>query len=157
MHILKRLCITAAWLIATSLMVSAQSSAGQAATSGAEGDIKALESKLADLIIHDGWDEYASHLAADYQRTDESGVVQNKTEALASLGDAKRKIIVMEMEPASATVRIYGETAIANEEFTVSARASGQVKTHRIRQTHVFIRRDGQWVLVNEQATTIGK
>lgn len=144
-------------LAASSFLVAQQTGVHADANSPAEAEIKALELKFADLIVRGEWDEYASHLASDYQHTRDSARVESKDEAMASLRDAKRKIIVMEMEPSDATVRIYGDTAIANAEFTVSARESGQVKTRRLRQTKVFLKRDGQWLLIAEQDTAIGK
>jgi ketosteroid isomerase-like protein len=127
------------------------------ANPSAEGEIKALDLKLADLIIRGDWDEYAKVLTSDYLRTRENGQLENKDEALASLRDPKRRIIVMEMEPASFLVRIYGDAAIANAEFTITVRDSGQVKSRRSRLADVFVKRDGQWRLVAEQGTTIGK
>jgi hypothetical protein len=123
----------------------------------AEGEIKSLETRLAELIVRGDWDEYASQLASGYIHTRENGQVESKDEALASLRDIKRKIIVMEMEPASLAIRIYGDTAVSNAEFTITVRESGQVKGRRTRVTDVFLKRDGQWWLVAEQGVTIGK
>ena len=145
-------------LLALSLALSAlQPGAHSDPNPVAEGEIKALELKLAELIVHGDWDEYEKRLASDYLHTRDSGHVESKDEALASLRDVKRKIIVMEMEPADLAIRIYGETAVSNAEFTTSVRESGQVKTRRTRQTDVFVKRDGQWYLIAEKGTTIGK
>ena len=145
-------------LLALSLALSAQQPGAHAdANPVAEGEIKALELKLAELIVHGGWDEYAKHLASDYLQTRDNGYIESKDDALASLRDVKRKIIVMEMEPADLAIRIYGDTAVSNAEFTTSVRESGQVKTRRTRQTDVFVKRDGQWYLIAGQDTMIGK
>jgi hypothetical protein len=145
-------------LLALSLALSAQQPGTHAdANPVAEGEIKALELKLAELIVHGDWDEYEKHLASDYLHTRDNGHVESKDEALASLRDVKRKIIVMEMEQADLAMRIYGDTAVSNAEFTTSVRESGQIKTRRTRQTDVFVKRDGQWYLIAEQGTTIGK
>ena len=145
-------------LLAFSVALTAQQPGAHAdANPAAEGEIKALEFKLAELIVHGGWDEYEKHLASDYLHTRDNGHVESKDEALGSLRDVKRKIIVMEMEPADLAIRIYGDTAVSNAEFTTSVRESGQVKTRRTRQTDVFVKRDGQWYLIAEQGTTIGK
>jgi hypothetical protein len=145
-------------LLALSIALTAQQPGAHAdANPVAEGEIKALELKLAELIVHGGWDEYAKHLASDYLHTCDNGHVESKDEALASLRDVKRKIIVVEMEPADLAIRIYGDTAVSNAEFTTSLRESGQVKTRRTRQTDVFVKRDGQWYLIAEQGTMIGK
>lgn len=127
------------------------------ANADAEAEIKALELKLAELIVHGDWDEYPKHLASDYLHTRDNGHVEGKDEALASLRDVKRKVIVMEMEPADLAIRIYGDTAVANAEFTIRVRDSGQVKSRRSRLTGVFVKRDGQWSQVAEQETPIGK
>lgn len=127
------------------------------ANPSAESEIKALELKLPELIVRADWDEYAEHLALDYQHVRENGQIENKGETMAALRDVKRKIIIMEMEPASLSIRIYGDTAIASAEFTVRARESGQVKSRRMRLTDVVVKRTGQWWLVGEQATQSGK
>jgi ketosteroid isomerase-like protein len=145
------------FVLAVSAFLYAQPPVVHADTNAAaESEIKALELKLADLIIRGDWGTYASQLAPDYLHTRENGRVEGKDEALASLRDVKRKIIVMEMEPDLA-IRIYGDTALANAEFTISARESGQVKTRRTRLTNVFLKRDNQWTLITAQDTSIGK
>lgn len=138
-------------------VIAQQSDARGGANSTAEGEIKSLDLKLADLIVRGDWDEYAKRLTSDYLHTRENGQLENKDEALASLRDQKRKIIVMEMEPANFAVRIYGDAAIANAEFTITVRDSGQVKSRRSRLTDIFVKRDGEWWLVAEQGTVIGK
>ena len=143
-------------LLALSIALTAQPGTHADANPVAESEIKSLEMNLAELIVRGDWDEYEKHLASDYLLTRDSGHVESKDEALASLRDVKRKIIVMEMEPDLA-IRIYGDTAVSNAEFTTSVRESGQIKTRRTRQTDVFVKRDGQWCLVAGQATIIGK
>jgi hypothetical protein len=145
-------------LLALSIALHAQQPDMHAdANTVAETEIKNLELKLAELVIRGEWDEYAKNLSSDYLHTRENGHVENKDEALASLRDVKRKIIVMEMEHANAAIRIYRDTAVANAEFTITVRDSGQVKARVIRQTDVFVKCDGQWWLIAEQDTTIGK
>jgi ketosteroid isomerase-like protein len=153
-----RKLLTITVVLVLSIALSAQQPGVRAdANSTAQGEIKALELRLAELIVHGDWDEYTKHLASDYLYTRDNGHLENKDEALASLSDARRKIIVMEMEPADLAIRTYGDTAVANAEFTITVRDSGQVKSRRTRLTDVFVKRDGQWVLVAGQGTTIGK
>ena len=152
-----RKAFTITMLLAWSIALTAQQPSAHAdANPIAEGEIKALEFKLAGLIVRGDWDEYAKHLASDYLHTRDNGQVESRDDAMASLRDVKRKIIVMEMEPDLA-IRIYGDTAVSNAEFTTSVREAGQVKTRRTRQTDVFVKRDGQWYLIAEQGTMIGK
>ena len=146
------------FLLALSASLTAQQpSVHTDANPAVEGEIKALELRLAELIVHGDWDEYAKYLAPDYLHTRDNGRVEGKAEVMAGLRDVKSKVIVMEMEPADAVIRIYGDTAVANAEFTTRVRESGQVKSRRIRLTDVFVKRDGQWCLVVGQETPIGK
>jgi len=127
------------------------------ATPSAESEIKALELKLPELIVQADWDEYAKHLASDFLHTRDNGQVENKEETMAALRDLKRKIIVMEMEPADLLIHTYGDTTVASAKFTIRVREAGQVKSRVTRQTDVFVKRDGQWLMVAEQVTDIGK
>lgn len=144
-------------LLALSIALSAQQSDLHAdANPVAQAEIKALELRLAELIVRADWDEYAKHLASDYLYTRDSGQVENRDEALASLRDIHRTVIVMEMEPDLA-IRIYGDTAVSSAEFTIRVRENGQVTSRRSRLGDVFVKRNGQWYLVAGQGTTIGK
>jgi ketosteroid isomerase-like protein len=146
------------FLLFSSMSLSAQKASLHAdASPPAEAEIKALEVKLAGLVVHGDWDEYESHLASDFLRTRENGQVENKDEAMASLRDVKQKIIVMEMEPADVIIRSYGDTTVSSAEFTIRVRENGQVKSRRTRLSDVFVKHDGQWWLVAEQGSTIGK
>jgi ketosteroid isomerase-like protein len=146
------------FLLAASTFLAAQQPGVHAdANPAAADEIKALEVKLADLIVRGDWDEYAKHVASDYLHTRDNGHVEGKNEVMASLRDGKGRVIVMEMEPSDAIIRIYGDTAISNAEFTTRVRESGQVKSRRIRLTDVFVKRDGQWWLIAGQDTMIGK
>ncbi len=146
-----------AFLVATSCLAAQEPAVRADANPSADSEIKALELKLSDLVVRGEWDEYAKHLAPDYLHTRDNGQVEGKDEALASLRDVKRKIIFVEAEPADFTIHNYGDTAVSNAQLTVTVRDSGQVKTRVSRQTQVFVKRDGLWLLVAGQDTTIGK
>jgi uncharacterized protein (TIGR02246 family) len=152
---MRKICLITL-LLAVSISLSAQQPDVHADTNAtAEAEIKTLELKLADLIVRGDWDEYAKHLASDYLHTSDNGHVEGKDESLASLRDVKRKTIFVEAEPADIAIHSYGDMAVANAQVTITVRDSGQVKTRVTRQTHVFVKRDGQWSLVAGQDTTI--
>src|SRR5215467_11230299 len=142
-------CLTSLLLIAALLTalflptsVTAQSAAPRADSNGAaEAEVKAFIAQMVEMIVKGDWAGYAQRLAPDYIRTSYDGRVQNKDEALTSLRDPQRKIIVMEAEP-DQRVRVYGDTAISSTGFTISVRDSGQVKTRIIRMNDVLIKRD---------------
>src|SRR5260370_37786185 len=109
-------------LLALSIARTAQPGTPDDANPAAEGEIKALEMKLAELIVRGDWDEYEKHLASDYLLTRDNGHVESKDEALVSLRDVKRKIIVMEMEPADVPRRTYSDTAGSHAPVTTPLR-----------------------------------
>ena len=146
-----------ALLLALSVVASPQQTGRADTNPEADAEIKSLQSKMAQWIVHGEWDEYARQLAPEYLHTGYSGQVESKEEVMTALRDERRRIIVMEVEPSDQRVRIYGDTAVSNTEVTISVRESGQLRTRRLRMTNVFIRREGQWYLVAEQATSIGK
>ena len=120
-----------------------------------EEEIKALETKLANLIVHDAWDEYEKLLAPDYAGVTYDGKLENKEATMASLRSGRRKIVVM--EPEDLRVRTYGETAVLQGLLTVWARESGRVSTKVERFTEVFVKQDGQWLLAAAQETAAAK
>lgn len=153
-----RTALCLAVLFALYIPAPAQQAALRAdANPAAEAEIKALELKLAEWILHGQWEEYEHHLASDYLHTGYNGQVEGKEEILAALRDEHRKVIVMELEPADQRVYLYGNTALSNAEITLSVRESGQLKTHRIRVTDVFVRHEGTWYLTARQETNWGK
>jgi hypothetical protein len=153
---MRRVLIFVFW-VATSFLAAQEPALRADANPSTEAEIKALELKLADLIVRGEWDEYAKHLAPDYLHTRDNGQVEGKDAALASLSDVKRKIIFVEADPSDFTIRSYGDCAVSNVQVTITVRDSGQVKTRVSRQTQVFVKRDGQWWLVAAQDSTVGK
>jgi len=147
--------------ILASIAAIAQSAPPQPAAAGpggvaqADEEIKALEAKLVNLIVHGDWDEYEKLLVTDYTGIAYNGKLENKEATMSSFRDGPRKIIVL--EPEDLRVRTYGETAILQGQLTIWARESGRVGTKIERFTEVFVRRDGQWRLAAEQETPTGK
>jgi hypothetical protein len=128
---------------------------GSDASGSAEEEIKKEELKRADLIVHEKWDEYEKYLADDYTRISSGGTLEDKKEVMAGFRSGPRKVIVR--EPEDLHVRIYGETAILQGQRTSWVREAGRVNTRRERFTEVLIKRDGQWMLVAEHETNVGK
>ena len=121
----------------------------------AEEEIKALEAKVADLIVHGDWDQYEKLLVSDYAGITYDGKLENREVMMSSLRSGPRKIIVM--EPEDLRVRTYGETAVLQGQLTISARESGRVSTKVERFTEVFVRQNGQWYLAARQETATAK
>src|SRR5258708_7247981 len=107
------------------------------ANGAAEAEIKKLELDLAQMIVHNGWDQYAAALMDDYLASDRNGAVQDKGATLAGLRSGQEKIL--ELDPEELRVRVYGDTAIVTGHFTLVQRRNGRVDTFFARQTNVFV------------------
>lgn len=118
-------------------------------------EIKALELKLADLILRGDWAEYEKYVAPDFTRIDDAGRFETRDEFMSGLKNGGRKVIVM--EPEDLVARSYGETAVLQGQLTIWVRDSGRVSKRHDRFTEVFLRRDDQWHLAVEQDTAVGK
>ncbi len=110
---------------------------------------------MAQMIIHADWDQYSSHLMDDYILSDRNGVIQNKTAMMAALRDGKEK--VLDLAPEELNIRVYGDTGIVTGHFTMVQRRNGRVDTFFSRQTDVFLKRGGKWLLAASQATSVAK
>jgi ketosteroid isomerase-like protein len=133
----------------------AQESTRADANSAVEDEIKKLEADLAQMIVHGEWDQYAAHLMDDYAAADRNGEIQDKAAALAGLRAGKEKIL--DVAPEELKVRVYGDTAIVTGHFTLVQRRNGRVDTFFARQTDVFLKRGGHWLLAASQATSVAK
>lgn len=120
----------------------------------AEAEIQKLEMDLSQMIVKGQWDQYAAQLMDDYQRNIASGI-QDKAAVIKELRSPEAKIL--ELAPEELAVRVYGDTAIVTGHFTLVQRRNGRVDTFFTRETEVFLKRNGRWMLAAEHATAVAK
>jgi len=98
MRLMVHLALAAVVTAGTATVAHAQGAATRQAdvhpNANTEDEIKALEKKFADLIVHDGWDEYEKRLAPEYTRTGSDGKLEKKEDAMAGFRKGPRKVIV---------------------------------------------------------------
>lgn len=133
----------------------AQESMRADANGSAEDEIKKLEVDMAQMIVHASWDQYAAGLMDDYAASDRNGVVQDKAAIMTALRSGQEK--VLDLAPEELKIRIYGDTAIVSGHYTLVQRRNGRVDTFFARQTDVFLKRGGRWLLAASQATSMAK
>jgi ketosteroid isomerase-like protein len=126
-------------LLATGL-VSAQSSGSGIVSdqsAAAENEVKALELRLCDLLLHGDLEEYGRHVADDYVRSGPDGSLAGKAEVLRAL--QKNRIVTM--DPGDIRIRVCGDTAVLSVDLLwKQERATGQVAL-RSRITKTFVKR----------------
>ena len=104
------------------------------------------------------------HRSADaYFSTDERGAVQTKADWLKNPipADARKRVAEEYAEAKlrerveDVRVALYGETAVVSSRRVVSLMTNEEPVSKQFRYTHVFVRRDGRWLLVTKHATVI--
>jgi ketosteroid isomerase-like protein len=143
------------WLLLLGLCVAAfaQDTLRADANSAAEDECKKLEADLAQMIVKGEWDQYAAHLMDDFEHTNGNGVAENKSVVMERLRSGAEKIL--DLAPEDLKVRVYGDTAIVTGHFTLVQRRNGRVDTFFARETEVFLKRNGHWMLAEEHATSV--
>jgi ketosteroid isomerase-like protein len=144
------------WLLVIVLVVPvvAQDAMRADANSSADAEIQKLETDLARMIVRADWDQYSAHLMDDYAVTDRNGVIQDKAATITVLREREK---ILDLAPEDLKIRVYGDTAIVTGHFTLVQRRNGRVDTFFTRQTDVFLRRGGRWMLAASHATSVAK
>jgi ketosteroid isomerase-like protein len=92
-------------------------------------------------------------MADDYIGIESVGMVANKAQEIA---DIRTGGVVVEAEqPTQMKVRLYGNTAVVTGHLSIRDRRDGKPGRHEVVFTDVWIRRGGQWQVVNYQATPL--
>jgi hypothetical protein len=120
---------------------------GQAASADSAA-IVALELEMSRLLAEGRFDEYATHLTADYARTTARGVLEGREAALASW---RGRGPAGSMRPVDLWVRVYGDAAV------LTGVVGGADSTApRTRITKTFVRQQGRWRLAALHGSAIG-
>jgi hypothetical protein len=82
---MRKIFIITVLLVLNSALIAQMPSVRGDANPAAEAEIKALELRLAELIVKGDWDQYAKYLASDYVHTRDNGHVESQDEVLTNL------------------------------------------------------------------------
>jgi 4-carboxymuconolactone decarboxylase len=90
-------------------------------------------------------------LADDWTITHSDGSTDTKTKYLSDLSSGARKFDYVKQDEFS--VRLNGDTAVAAGFTDSRVQYNGQPQGGRLRFTRVYVRRNGQWVMIASHAT----
>lgn len=148
-------------LVAVSLLVPATAS-GQVANPPAgtktgggtvEQEIKTLQGQIQQAILKGDTGILEKYYADDYIAIHGNGTQSTKAQEIENFKSGATKydsIIVRE-----AKIRAYGDTAVVNALASVIATFDGKQYNGDVRNTRVWVKRDGNWKLVLFQATRV--
>ncbi|MDM7923706.1 MAG: nuclear transport factor 2 family protein [Pyrinomonadaceae bacterium] len=132
-------------VIALALTASAQSKA--------EREVLAANLAFDSAIVARDADAYAKILADDFIFTGADGTVSDKKGEIDRVRSGR--LTFESGKSDDIRVKLYGNTAVVTGRFTAKGKDNGKDFTFVERYTAVFVKRDGRWQMVAEQATEI--
>jgi uncharacterized protein (TIGR02246 family) len=151
---------TLAVFLVTLALAGGFPSVGPAAEGGAAGEsesakaVRQIEEELDAAINRLDPAPFEKHLAEDYTIVQPDGTVQTKADSIATMksGDVKVEL----WKARDRKVRVYGDSAaVATFVATEKSSYKGKKTDEESRWTDVFVKRDGRWVCVAMQGTTL--
>jgi len=127
---------------------SSRSSHRRPSSSSVEPELRKLEREWFEAIVHQDTATLDRILADDYISTAADGTVLNKEQSIARIKAGG--LPVKSYTTDEVKVRVYGETAV----ITGHSVWNGQTE---IRQTEMWVRKQGRWQAVSWQATPMTK
>jgi hypothetical protein len=118
-----------------------------------ESDVLQAERFFFTALIGAKIDELKSLLADDFTLADLGGGLMSKAVLLQAVDSGQ--LHFDSIEPAEASVRFYGATAIVTGRTEMRGRFGGTAIVAQSRYTHVYFEREGKLSLVAAQGTPI--
>ena len=121
-------------------------------------DRKADEAELTRLSNH--WDQVivakqekaiADNMADDFRIIDGHGNVENKTQFVAGVMDAKLTIDPYTVEDFE--IRFYGDVALLSGHTSMTGTYDGEKFASNYRYIDIYVKRNGAWKIVSVQIT----
>jgi ketosteroid isomerase-like protein len=140
-----------ALLLASSLLAVAQNKSANSADD--KSMILALESAWNQAEIHHDATAAAAIMADTFISVDHHGVLQNKSQYLASLKDLSFK--PEEIANSDTSVYLYGSVAIVTSVYRTKGTDDGKPFVHHGRFTDTWVKLNGEWKCVADQETLI--
>jgi ketosteroid isomerase-like protein len=126
----------------------------QAATND-ERELTRLEHEAHEAFLRNDSGTVSRILADDFIFTDPEGKFVTKAEWIADMESGELTFESIHMD--DLRVRVYGDAAVTNGRVTMKMRAKeGSVTSHYC-YIAMYVRRDGRWQAVAEQATLLAR
>jgi ketosteroid isomerase-like protein len=115
--------------------------------------IQALDQEWAQACVQSDVQKLEQILSDDLTYTHSSGETQTKSQFITAIRD--RKIRYRSIEFRQSSARVYGDTAVTNNEVRVNITVDTRDVTVHARFLHVWAKHNGLWQLAAHQGTKI--
>jgi ketosteroid isomerase-like protein len=125
---------------------------GQTLPANSADIVEAHHARLAAILRGD-FDTLEKMLADDFIVTFPNGTVGGKADYIG--GQRSGRILLTSATHEDERVKVYGDAAVITGRSAGTLLVNGKEQPLLIRYTHVYIRRDGQWLMVAQHSTPI--
>jgi ketosteroid isomerase-like protein len=146
-NLLSTIVVIALWCLAAQ--------AQNAKSSSVADEIKKLEQQRNEAILKGDTATLDKLTSDDYANTTAQGKIEKKAEILDGFKSGKIKFDSRELSDLD--VRVYGNTAVVTGQVNQKATNNGADISGQSRFTRVYVKQNGRWVSVANQATPIPK
>jgi uncharacterized protein (TIGR02246 family) len=120
-----------------------------------EEQVRRLEHQWIEAFLRGDTETLDRILADDFVFTDPEGRLLTKAEWIADMTSGELAFESIHIDDLQ--VRMYGDAAVANGRTTVKARSKEGGFNGQYCYTDMYVKRDGRWQAVAEQATLLSR
>jgi ketosteroid isomerase-like protein len=120
-----------------------------------EQSLMHIEQEMDDAVVKGDTSASERYLADNCIITDPGGIVMDKTRTISDLKSGDLKIESSKLEDMK--VQVYGNTAVVTYGTTDKGTYKGKDISGNYRWTDVFVKRNGRWQIVADQATRVAQ
>ena len=118
-----------------------------------EQQINTLLPQLKQAILKSDTDFFEKYYADDYIAIHGNGALTTKAQEIADFKSGATKY--ESIETRETKIRTYGDTVVVNWLGSIKATFDGKPYSGDVRNTRVWVKKDGNWKIVNFQATRV--
>jgi len=120
-----------------------------------EQSLMHIEQEMDDAVVKGDTSASERYLSDNCVITDPGGIVMDKTRSISDLKSGDLKIESSKLEDMK--VQVYGNTAVVTYGTTDKGTYKGKDISGKYRWTDVFVKRNGRWQIVADQATRVAQ
>lgn len=127
-------------------------------TAQAREEVLRLEKELFQSLVKGDTAAPQRILAEEYVGVSGDGKIETRPQAVAARHrdtTSRSAFVPDDIQFDSTTVQVYGDAALALVRATARGRSGGQSMTVSLRNSDMFVRRDGRWQLVSSHLSQI--